>query len=66
MGDELDHGVFAHRGLTLPSSHGDSWPDEQPATSLYIDSGLWVRPYAMFVEDVELGGHRQPRFAPST
>jgi len=33
---------------------------------LYNDSGLWVRPYAMFVEDVESGGHRQPRFTPST
>ena len=33
---------------------------------LYNDSGLWVRPYAMFVEYVESGGRRQPRFAPST
>ena len=32
---------------------------------LYNDSGLWVRPYAMFVEYVELDGRRQPRFAPS-
>ena len=29
---------------------------------LYNDSGLWVRPYAMFVEDVEVDGRRQPRF----
>lgn len=28
------------------------------------DSGWWVRPYAMFVESVEVGGVRQPRFAP--
>ena len=30
---------------------------------LYDDSGLWVRPFAMFFEDVEVNGRRQPRFA---
>ena len=30
---------------------------------LYKDSGLWVRPYPMFVETVEVEGHREPRFA---
>ncbi len=29
---------------------------------LYDDSGLWVRPFAMFFEDVEVDGRRQPRF----
>ena len=29
---------------------------------LYNDSGLWVRPYAMFFEDVEVDGVRKPRF----
>lgn len=24
--------------------------------------GLWVRPYAMFFEDVEVNGQHQPRF----
>ena len=31
---------------------------------LYGDFSLWVRPLAMFVEDVELDGRRVPRFAP--
>jgi hypothetical protein len=31
---------------------------------LYNDSGLWVRPYAMFFEQVEVNGIRTPRFAP--
>ena len=31
---------------------------------LYNDSGLWVRPYAMFSETVEVNGQRRPRFAP--
>jgi hypothetical protein len=29
---------------------------------LYNQSGMWVRPYAMFIEHVELGGRLQPRF----
>lgn len=31
---------------------------------LYNDSGLWVRPYAMFFEDIEVNGRLVPRFAP--
>ncbi|WP_313169555.1 DUF1653 domain-containing protein [Stenotrophomonas sp.] len=30
---------------------------------LYGDWGLWVRPYAMFVEQVTVEGVSQPRFA---
>lgn len=30
---------------------------------LYNDSGLWVRPHAMFFGDIEAGGKMQPRFA---
>jgi hypothetical protein len=30
---------------------------------LYKASGDWVRPYAMFFEDVVIDGIRQPRFA---
>jgi len=30
---------------------------------LYGERGLWVRPLAMFVETVEVGGKIQPRFA---
>lgn len=28
----------------------------------YDDHSLWVRPLAMFVEDVEVNGQRMPRF----
>ncbi|WP_341676727.1 DUF1653 domain-containing protein [Niveibacterium sp. SC-1] len=31
---------------------------------LYNATGLWVRPYAMFVEDVQGPQGRVPRFAP--
>jgi hypothetical protein len=30
---------------------------------LYGESGLWVRPFDMFVGDVMVDGHVQPRFA---
>ena len=30
---------------------------------LYNASGLWVRPHAMFFEEVVIDGKRQPRFA---
>ncbi len=30
---------------------------------LYNTSGLWVRPYAMFFEEIVHDGRRQPRFA---
>ncbi len=30
---------------------------------LHEDVGLWVRPFAMFLETVDHGGKRQPRFS---
>ena len=30
---------------------------------LYHDTGWWVRPHAMFFEDVVIDGVRRPRFA---
>lgn len=30
---------------------------------LYNPSGLWVRPYGMFIETVHVDGRPQPRFA---
>ena len=29
---------------------------------LYNDSGLWIRTFAMFTEQVEIDGRSQPRF----
>ncbi|WP_182656701.1 DUF1653 domain-containing protein [Stenotrophomonas lacuserhaii] len=31
--------------------------------ALYGEGGLWVRPYAMFVEQMDLADGSQPRFA---
>jgi len=32
--------------------------------ALYGEQGLWVRPYGMFFESIEVDGVRQPRFEP--
>jgi hypothetical protein len=32
--------------------------------ALYGEGALWVRPYAMFVERIDVDGWLQPRFAP--
>ena len=32
----------------------------------YGERGLWVRPFAMFTEEVVIGGVRQLRFTPLT
>jgi hypothetical protein len=31
---------------------------------LYNETGLWVRPFAMFIEQIEIDGCLRPRFAP--
>ena len=31
---------------------------------LYNETGLWARPHAMFFEEIEVGGRREPRYAP--
>ena len=31
---------------------------------LYNQTGLWVRPYGMFFESVDIYGQSRPRFAP--
>ncbi len=33
--------------------------------ALYGEGGLWVRPYAMFCEEVMVDGRSVPRFAPA-
>lgn len=43
--------------------HSESFEALVVYRPLYNATGLWVRPYAMFVEDVEHEGLRQPRFA---
>ena len=43
--------------------HSESLEPMTLYRALYGEKGLWVRPAAMFMEDVEVAGKRQPRFA---
>lgn len=43
--------------------HSESLEPMTLYRALYGEQGFWVRPAAMFNEDVEIGGVRQPRFA---
>ena len=43
--------------------HSESLEPMTLYRALYGEQGLWVRPAAMFNEDVEIDGVRQPRFA---
>ena len=42
--------------------HTETEEDFVVYRALYGDHGLWIRPKKMFVEEVEVGGKRIPRF----
>lgn len=44
--------------------HSESLEPMTLYRALYGERGLWVRPAAMFNEDVVIDGVRQPRFTP--
>jgi hypothetical protein len=63
----LDKGLYRHyKGnmyevlMTAKHSESEEWMVIYKA--LYGDSGIWVRPYFMFVEKVEVEGKRVSRF----
>lgn len=43
--------------------HSESLEPQVVYRALYGEGGLWVRPYAMFVERVSVEGREVPRFA---
>jgi hypothetical protein len=44
--------------------HSEGLEDMVVYRPLYNDTGLWVRPVSMFLENVEREGRLVPRFAP--
>lgn len=67
-GDAIKLGIYRHYkgneyevlGLALHSETEESMVVYKP---LYGNQSLWVRPYDMFSESIELNGSIQPRFS---
>ena len=64
---EIKKGKYKHyKGLyyevldTVQHSETEEWMVVYKA--LYEDEGMWVRPYGMFIEKVEVGGEMVSRF----
>lgn len=64
---ELEKGIYQHyKGekyevyMTAQHSETEEWMVVYKA--LYGNEGIWVRPYGMFVENVEVDGLSVPRF----
>jgi len=64
---ELEKGLYKHyKGnmyevyMTAQHSETEEWMVVYKA--LYGEQGMWVRPYAMFVEEVEVEGQMIQRF----
>jgi len=64
---ELEKGLYKHyKGniyevyMTARHSETEEWMVVYKA--LYGEQGMWVRPYEMFVEKVEVEGQMMPRF----
>lgn len=65
---ETPPGLYRHyKGLLYQVvgtvRHSESLEPMTLYRALYGEQDLWVRPAAMFNEDVEIDGVRQPRFA---
>ncbi|MCH8542186.1 MAG: DUF1653 domain-containing protein [Alcanivorax sp.] len=65
----LTPGIYRHFKGNLydvigVARHSESLEPQVVYRALYGEGGLWVRPLAMFIEQIEREGRLQPRFAP--
>ncbi len=64
---ELKKGIYKHyKGnlyeVFMTARHSETEERMVVYKALYGDQGMWVRPYEMFVEQVEVNGLFIPRF----
>jgi len=65
---QLEIGLYKHyKGnmyeVTMTAQHSETEEWMVVYKALYGEQGMWVRPYEMFVEKVEVEGVMVPRFA---
>lgn len=52
---------FRYKVITV-ARHSETLEELIVYQALYGEEGIWVRPLAMFLEDIEVNGQLQPRF----
>lgn len=67
MGNELKPGIYEHYNgkryeVIGMAKHSETLGEMVVYRALYGSGELWVRPVKMFIEEVELGGKKVPRF----
>ena len=67
--DDITPGLYRHYKGNLyevigVAQHSETEESLVVYRALYGVRGMWVRPFGMFVEDVEVDGQRVRRFAP--
>ena len=68
MGNNVKLGKYKHyKGKEYEvigvAQHSETLEELVVYRALYGDGGMWVRPLAMFMEEVEVDGEKIPRFA---
>jgi hypothetical protein len=67
MEDKVKPGIYEHyKGNRYEvigvAKHSETLEEMVVYRALYGDGQMWVRPLAMFIEEVEIDGKRIPRF----